>query len=619
MAHPLTQILKCGLLLIVCSLGAVPPQRVLAQVKPAGSVTSPLCKRDNALVMIKQQVDLSNTINSAIRRIDVLVRAADLLWPYDNEKARTVFADAFEIAIENEKAKEAEGPRSVFVWMQSPDQRYFVIRAVAKRDPVWAKKLMQQIIRLDTDDVNAPSNRDSFNNVLTGQKLLDSAHQLVSTDSNAALDLAGAGLNYPASFMLTRFLYRLAEVNQQAADQFYAQALSSYGDKPMREFLYLQAYPFGLSESPDTPAFASYVVPINFVPNRSLQSRFVQVLLRRAQQVLEVPLDEADTYRNIYGIRTPGTVHLLQTLIRTEAQVRNSFPDFLAPLAQARENILVSLSVESQKTLLQPGREISTKPKQTFDEQIELAQKQSNVNDRDELIAMAVLSDASDKQGLASVIQAIDKITDSNLRVSLLEWLYFRRAATAVKDKQLEEAERLASRVDGQAQRAYLHTEIAKALLNKRETQTQARELLEEAIAEANKAGKTIFAARTLLTASNLYAKIDLSRGMSVLTNAVNFINHMEAPDFSADDQTLVKTVGRKGKPGNYLLRFFMPGLDPESAFREMAKLDFDTTLYQSNALTDKFQRAISTLSLTGLCLQQTQQSREKPVKSTKP
>ena len=619
MAHSLTQILKCGLLLIVCTLGAIPTQRVLAQLKPAGSATSPLCRRDNALMMIKQQVDLSNTLNSAVRRIDVLVRAADLLWPYENEKARTVFADAFELAVENEKAKEAEAPRSAAVRMQSPDQRYFVIRAVAKRDPAWAIKLMQQVIRLDTDDVTGPSNRDSLNNVLTGQRLLDSAHQLVSTDSNAALDLASASLNYPASFMLTRFLYRLAEVNQQAADQFYGHALSSYGDKPMREFLYLQAYPFGLSDSPDTPEFASYVVPINFVTNRSLQSRFVQVLLRRAQQVLEVPLDEADTYRNIYGTHTPGEVHLLQALMRTESQVRNTFPDFLAPLAQARENILVSLSVETQKTLLQPGREISTKPKQTFDEQIELAQKQSNVNDRDELIVMAVLSDASDKQGLANVIQAIDKITNSNLRVSLLEWLYFRRAATAVKDKQFEEAERLASRVDGQTERAYLHTEIAKALLNKRESQTHARELLDEAITEANKAGKTIFTARTLLTVANLYAKIDLGRAMSVLTNAINFINHIDAPDFSADDQTLVQTIGRKGKPGNYLLRSYMPGLDPERAFREMAKLDFDSTLYQSGALTDKFQRAISTLSLAGLCLQQAQNSREKPIKSTKP
>jgi hypothetical protein len=41
-----------------------------------------------------------------------------------------------------------------------------------------------------------------------------------------------------------------------------------------------------------------------------------------------------------------------------------------------------------------------------------------------------------------------------------------------------------------------------------------------------------------------------------------------------------------------------MPGLDPESAFREMATIDFDISLSQSSALNDKFQRALSTSSL---------------------
>jgi hypothetical protein len=211
---------------------------------------------------------------------------------------------------------------------------------------------------------------------------------------------------------------------------------------------------------------------------------------------------------------------------------------------------------------------------------------------RDELIATAVLSDASEKESLARVIQAIDKISDSNLCAHLLERLYFQRATTAVKDRQCEEAERLASRVEGQEQRAYLHTEIAKGLLNRSDAQTHAQEVLDEAITEAKKAGITIFAARTLLTASNLYAKIDLGRSISVLADAINCINRIEAPDFSSDGQALEKTSERRGRSGQYkgeyLLRFYMPGLDPESAFREMAKLDFDTALSQSSALTDK-------------------------------
>jgi hypothetical protein len=90
----------------------------------------------------------------------------------------------------------------------------------------------------------------------------------------------------------------LAEVNQQAADQFYAQALDVYGGKPMREFLYLQAYPFAWRETLNTPIFSFYQVPANFVTNQSLQRRFVQVALSRAEQILDVPVDESDSYRN---------------------------------------------------------------------------------------------------------------------------------------------------------------------------------------------------------------------------------------------------------------------------------------------------------------------------------
>lgn len=609
--------LQWMVLVAVCVLGTISYRHVLAQSKPAESGESPLCTQDNALDMIKQQVNLAKTFNNTNQRITVLIRAADLLWPYKQDSARAVFTEAFELAIENEKENEQKGPRSVVLRMQNADQRYVVIRAVAKRDSAWAKELTQQMLKPDVDDAEVSSTRDSFEDVLTAERLLDSAFQLISTDIDAAFDLARTSLRYPASTMLTRFLYRLAEINQQAADQFYVQALAVYADKPMREFLYLHAYPFASRESLDTPIFASYVVPSNFVTNQSLQRRFVEVLLRRALQVLEVPLDPGDTYRDPTGALLSGTAHLLHALMRLEAPVKTFLPDLSAPLTQAREKVLVSLSPETQRRLLQPGQEISIPSEKTFDEQIESAQKAPDVNRRDELIATIVLSAASDKPTLETVIEAIDKISDSNVHVALRQWIYFRRATTAIKDKKFEEAEKLALQVEGHEERAYLYTEIARALLNSNETQTRARGVLDAAITHAKKAEKTIFAARSLLTSSNLYAKIDGGRSIAILTDAVASINHIDAPDFEGDDQTMVKVVQKARRPGQYLLRFPMPGLDPQSAFREMAKIDFDNALSQSSALTDKLQRALSTLALAEECLQQSRRPpKEKPKKA---
>jgi hypothetical protein len=104
------------------------------------------------------------------------------------------------------------------------------------------------------------------------------------------------------------------------------------------------------------------------------------------------------------------------------------------------------------------------------------------------------------------------------------------------------------------------------------------------------------------------------------LSDAINCINHIEAPDFSIGDQTLEKPIKRRSNPGRFLIRFYMPGLDPENAVREMAKIDFDNALSQTTTITDKFQRAITILAVADVCLQQAQQPpKEKPKKVAKP
>ena len=611
------------LALVFLQLIPVCPVLAQAQPKPAGAAKSALCNRVNALELIKQQAEAVKSYNNASRQITVLVRAADLLWPYEQRKARAVFTEAFDLAIANQKEKASTTSPSVIVRMQTPDQRYVVISAIAKRDSVWARELTQQMLKSATD-TDGSSTRSSLENVLAAQRLLDAAYQLIAVDLSTALNLARISLSYPAGFMLTRFLYGLAAINQQAADQFYAQALGAYSEKPLREFLYLQAYPFAWRDITNTPIFSHYEVPPSFVTNQSLQRRFMEILLRRAQQALEAPVDEGDGYQNNNGIAMPATAFLLQGLMQLEPEVRGSLPDLLAPLTQAREKILVSLSVENQRLLVQPGREASTPPDQTFAERVESAQKEADADERDQLIAAAVLSETSKNESLASVIQAIDKISDSSLRSTFTEWLYFQRAITAIKDKRLEEAERLATQIEEPQERAHLRIEMAKVLLKTRDAQTQAQELLEQAISEAKKTGKTIFAARTLLTAAALYTQIDLSRSVSVLADAINLINGIETPDFFSDGQALEKTPPRKGKggqyAGEYLLRFYMPGLDPEAALRELAKFDFDTALSESSSLSDKPQRAMSMMAVTEVCLQQTpQRPREKPTKNGKP
>jgi hypothetical protein len=442
----------------------------------------------------------------------------------------------------------------------------------------------------------------SNNDVLIAQRLLTSATQMLPVDSATAMEFARTSLRYPASHVLARFLYELASVNQRTADSFYEQALGVYGSRPMREFLYLATYPFAFRSSGDTPVFGFYndVVPANFKSNSSLQRRFVQTLLRRSHQALEVPLDQGDNFNDF-----PGVAHIVQVLLRVEPEVSTALPDMLPELVQTREKLLVSLPLETQQTLRPPENTPSSAPvpSKTFEEQIEQAEKLSNADKRYQSIVTAILS-VSKKEDPGGVLRAIDKIDDAQVREVLKDWFYFNRALDAIKDKRMEEAETLTSKTGMLEPRAYLKTEIAKQLFNRTETQSHARELLEQAIAEVSKTPNTVAAIQTLFNASNLYLKTDLNRSISVLITAIEIVNQVDGLDLQTGDQTIMKEI--RGRGFRRLVPFYVPGLDLESALRELAKVEFDVALSQATALTDKSQRAMATLSVVEICVEKT-------------
>jgi hypothetical protein len=579
-----------------------------AQTEPWKAEPSPLCSRDSALEMIRGQIDSARNFDDPARRIAVLIRAADLLWPYQQERARAAFNEAFDVAARDFKEKGDEpkrGGRALLV--ETPDQRYVVIRAVARRDPAWAKKLTAEMLKKDRQEADEATAKNPQADVRTAWKLLDSAAALISSDPDAAGAFATASLSYPASIRLTAFMYKLAEANQKAADQFYAQALAAYGDKPLREFLYLAAYPFGLDNSGDMPWSGPYVVPANFTPDLSLKRLFVQTLLRRTRQALETPSDEGDNYNGF-----PATGHILQVLTRVEPQVQRFLPDLSGAAEQARNDLLSSLSPERQGLFLQPQRDQESPRARTFDERLAAAEAEPNVSRRDELLVTAILN-AGPAESLERVVKAADKISDSSLRPQLLDWFYFNHAQRAIKDKQYDEATKLASKVQEMDQRAYLYSEIAKESLQKLETRTQAQALLDEIVTTANKGPDTVVTARALLSAAYLYLKLDPGRSISVFGEAVKSINRMESPDFSK--QSLVRKI--EGRNFARYASFSAPGFDPESAFREMARVDFDNALSLTNGLADKSLRAQTTLVLTDFCLQRAEQQ-EKAQKANK-
>lgn len=553
---------------------------------------SSLCTRENALTIIQQQIDFTRTFDNDVARITVLARSGGLIWSYEEKRARGAYAEAFEVATRNHKEKGDELTRDGKILIREADQRYTVIGAIAKHDSAWAKRLTEQMLKEEQQEAENKSAKDTQTDLTTAERLLSTASSLVSSDEGAALNFARNSLRYPATMYLSEFLYDLGRRDKAAGDQFYQEALAAYANAPIERLLYLSSYPFGNDrEAGDMPGYTIYQVPAGFTLNPNLQKIFVQTLLRRAQTLIDDPSSGSR------GTRVSDPEEIWLALTRLQTQIQKSLPDLSPAAESAKANLAAKLSQDSQQEL-QRKIEADNPPKKTFDEQVEAALKNPNIDRRDQQLTFAIIHGSKDEI-LDHVLSALDKISDSTLRQPLLNWLYFDRAQSAIKAQRLDEARNLAAKVDELDQRAFLYSRIAEESLKQNPDQTQAREVLEAVLDAATKAPDTQVKVRALLGVAYLYTKFDMDRAIGVIGEAVRSINRIEHPDFR--QQSIMRRI--EGKTFASYASVVTPGFTPETAFREIGKVDFDSMLNQASNFSDKLLRAMTTLVLVEQCL----------------
>jgi hypothetical protein len=544
------------------------------------------------LEILQQQIDATKTFNDTGQRITVLIRASDLLWSYHQDKARKSFAEAFDLSLQHHKEKGNASRREGRLRVQDADQRYLVVTAIGRRDSAWARKLVSQILNDEAEEPTERAGNDT-SRARKAENLLSLAQSLLGSDQGSALRFARYSLRYPATLSLPTFLYRLAERDKEAGNQFYQSALAAYAEAPMDEYLYLSSYPFGNNrEAGEMPNTYYYQVPVNFVPTRTLQSLFIRTLLGRAEQLINNPAQASA------GERLSEAAQISIALTRLEPQVQKSLPDLIPELGDAKQSLWALMSQRDTQRL---DRILSDPPKQSFDDLVTAADRQRDPTRREALLVSAILG-ASTSTDLELLLDATGKIDDLELREQVLNRLYFERASEAIKQKS-PDARKLASMVKELDQRAYLYSQITEEEINQTNN-LNARELLEEVVAAAMKSPDTEVKVRSLLTAAYLYTRVEPNRSVAILSDAVNSINRIESPDFSRD--YVIKRI--EGKSFGSYVTLQTPGFGPQTGFREVGKYDFEGVLYQASNIREKSLRALTTLALVDLCLAETQQ-----------
>ncbi len=353
---------------------------IFAQQKPLNTIiASASCNDQAALEIIQQQLADAKTFDDDLKRIAVVIRAADLLWPYQEERSRAAFVEAFDLATQHFKGKGDDPERAGRgLMMATPDQRYTVISAIAKRDFSWAQKLTDKLLSDQLSEAKDKALKDPVREMRTAERLLSMADALLSTDQTAAISFAAQSLRFPATLHLPLFLYKLSEVNRAAANQFYLTALAAYAKAPMDRLLYLSAYPFGNDrEVGEMPGYTIYKIPADFTPNAELQRFFVQTLLVRTQEEIARPTVL------VPGSRLTDAEQIWLALTRLEKQVGRNLPDLAPALEQAKTSLggqLPEPSVRQIDNILKN----QSQPLGSFAERVEAAEKNPNVDRRDQ-------------------------------------------------------------------------------------------------------------------------------------------------------------------------------------------------------------------------------------------
>jgi hypothetical protein len=561
------------------------------------------CDTQRALLLIGQQIEEARNLDNANKQIPVLIRAAELLWPRQQKQAHDVFANAFDLAEQRFKEKGDESRLEGRVFLQATDLRFAVMEAIARHDAAWAKQLAERIAEATRRDAERDAEAAKREAAKAGSyapsladKTLRLAESLAPVDAQAAVGLARGALRYPANQATARFLFSLAAANPAAADQFYAEALAAYANAPVGDLLYFSAYPFARNRIIGPEALWSFfLVPAAFVPTPRLQQLFIEMLIRRAEAALKSPEQTASG-----TFRLPEAAQLVIALTQLESLLPQFQPAYLERIRALKPALTAILNADTRQ---QAGEQLQQQTEfedgGEFARNLDKAERESNPALREQYYAYAVLN-APESESLERVLGFLKKIDDAKLRGQLSNFIYFKRTQQAIKDKQFDDAARLAANVEQLDLRAYLAYEIASASLKEMQDRTRAREILDDVVKQALKAANSNEKARALLGVAHLCAKFDSLRAFEVMREAVKTINQINEPNFAS------ASVGQQieGQRFGYYVIYPVEGFSLENAFALLAPFDFDGALLMARSFDDKSLRATASLALAAVCLE---------------
>ncbi len=557
-----------------------------------------LCNQEYAQFLVSQQVGDSRTIREADKRIKILARSADFLWPYDEPTARGHFAEAYKIAVDNfrekgiETKKTSDDPQALR--FEVPDHRFEVIRAIVKRDAAWAKKLTEEIL---AEFEKAAKDRNESGQTREVQMMLRMANEAVESDPSLSWYLYRRAMRYPLDY---HWMFAISEVtrkNSSMATALYAELLQNYRNESIRRLLFLSSYPFGSGRLFGIDKYQFGVAPPAISTlNPELQRQFLEVFFARIAAIAASPdLRMLPPDPN----RQPEAVYMISALNDIEPILISDLPFMMPRFSVARSQATSLMTAEMRKNMdaresQQSGLGMS------FEERIEALEEADELGTLEDAMIFNLVSWLEKTEDQFQTLEPwLDKIKDEGLRKDAVNYYWFLRAKRAVKDKRFDDAEKFAAKIPGVEDRAILAFDIVDAQLENGQDAASAYQTLAGIAKLAASLDNSTTKAKILLGIANKYQEFNTSYAIAELAAAIRVINRLENPDLSST--SIFRQV--KGKNFMFYTVFSIPGYDLETTIRAISKDDFGLTLSNAQSLEDKYLRTIAVLAVARNCI----------------
>jgi len=559
-----------------------------------------------AIQVVSLLADEARDFKDQSLRVRVQASAADALWNIDRERARSLFARAWEAAeiVDEEGSRQNQEERQRFLSRRggagfippAPNLRAEVLRLASRHDRTLVEGFlakMEEKQRRNEEESKAPKIWDPTEPPDAIAKRLRLAQQVLENgEADKALLIAESALNRVTSPGII-FLVLLREKKAAPADQLFGSLLERTASDPTADATsvsILSSYVF--TPSVLVTATRNGVVVSQWhttLPPPQLSPALSAKFFSVASQILLRPLSPPELESTSAGLA--GTYFTVERLIplfqHNDPDMTIALQGRLNTLAQGRGDVIP----EQHRALINAGFNAKEKAEEKPDDTLAQIERAPNTRERDHLYAMA--ASAAVKKNDPKAREFADKIEDSELKKNVRGFVDFILVSKFLEKPDWEKALRLVR--DGELshlQRAWSCAEIA-ALLRSVAPE-QAMDLIREATAEAERVTvKSSEGAQARIAIAWRTAEVDPARKWVTVLDAIKAVNN--ATGYTGDENELA--VSFRSRNNIQMMQVPAPSISLVALFETLADEDIYQAADMARSITNESARAIALLA----------------------